>query len=435
MKLTSRLEIRQILFVLFALCRTIISAAFWIATRSSFHVEIRGLEHDKGEPCTYFGMAHKRDLDPIILIPSLIFHRGWRGREKALHFALRGDAFSPGYLARIVMQPRWISHFLRLLSIGTILRWLGTYPTESLLRPTEEWIRELLEVKGDVSAGEVLTPMILCEIAGATGESWQQIADHPLSHLLSWRYHAALQYFHDSEILLGPVRRLIERRLISRIKQQLADLSSCLQSSGSLLGSPEGQLSPDAKLQPVNSALHRVLRNAPPDTRIIPIYLAYDYMTTRRRISIFVDIAPSIEHAPELATEDFDEQLRLTWLRAARFTCTQLASGFIMEASRTPIRPFTLDELTLAIHRQAVTLAEAGRHVDYHLFHPGHTRKLAKGFLAYAERHALVRRSGPYKWITTVTEVPIKVRPMEVAYETSPLLYAWNELQELLSDP
>ena len=435
MKPTSRPEIRQILFVLFALSRAIISAAFWIATRSSFHVEIRGLEHDKGEPCTYFGMAHKRDLDPMVLIPTLIFQRGWRGREKALHFALRGDAFSPGYLARIVMQPRWLSHFLRLLSIGTILRWLGTHPTESLLRPTEEWIRELLDTEGDVAAGKVLTPMILCEIAGATGESCEQIADHPLSHLLSWRYHTALQYYYGSEILLSPPRRLIERRLVARIKQQLADLSAWLQSGGSLLGSPEGQLSPDGKLQPVNSGLHRILQNASPDTRIIPIYLTYDYMTTRRRISIFVDFAPAIERAPTLATEDFDAQLRLAWLRTARFTCTQLASGFILEASRAPIRSFTLDELTLAIHRQAVTLAEEGHHVDRHLLHPGHTRKLVEGFLAYAERHALVRRSGPCKWIPTVTEVPIKVRPMEVTYDTAPLLYSWNELQELLSDP
>jgi hypothetical protein len=435
MKSASRPWIRQIPFVLIALCRTIIATAFWIATRLSFRVEIRGLEHDKGEPGTYFGMAHKRDLDPIVLIPSIIFHRGWLGRDKALHFALRGDGFSTGYLARIVMQPRWISRFLRLLSIGTVLRWLGTHPTESLLRPTEEWIRELLDVIGDVPAGEVLAPKILYEIAGATAESCQQIADHPLSHLLSWRYHAALQCFYGSEILLGPARRLIERRLVSRIKQQLADLSAWLQSGGSLLGSPEGQLSPDGKLRSVNPALHRILRNAPGDTRIIPIYLTYDYMTTRRRISIFIDIAPAIEHAPMLATEDFDAQLRLAWLHSARFTCTQLASGFILEARRAPIRSFTLDELTLAIHRQAVTLAEHGRHIDRQLLQPGHTRKLAKGFLAYAERHALVRRLDHCKWIPTATEVPIKVRPMEVAYDTAPLLYSWNELQELLSDP
>src|SRR6185312_8032141 len=124
--------------------------------------------------------------------------------------------------------------------------------------------------------------------------------------------------------------------LVTRIKQQLADLSAWLQAGGSLLGSPEGQLSPDGKLKPINSALHRILRDTPPDTRIIPIYLTYDYMTTRRRIFIFIDIAPAIEDATTLAPEVLNAQLRRAWLCSARFTCTQLASGFIMEASRAP---------------------------------------------------------------------------------------------------
>jgi hypothetical protein len=430
----SRPWIRQTAFLLIAVCRTIIATAFWIATRLSFHVEVHGLEHDQSQPSTYFGMAHKRDLDPIALIPSIIFHRGWRGMFGGVHFALRGDAFSPGYLARIVMQPRWISHFLRLLSLGTILRWLGTHPTNSLLRPTEEWIRELLHVEGHVRAGDVLAPIILCELASVTKESCQQVADHPLSHLLSWRYHAALQYFYGSEILLNAARRPIERRQVSRIKQELEDLSAWLASGGSLLGSPEGQLSPDGKLRPINSALHRILRDAPADTRIIPIYLTYDYMTTRRRISIFIDIAPAIEQAPTLAPEVLNAQLRRVWLCSARFTCTQLASGFIHQASQAPIRSFTLDELTLAIHKQAVTLAGAGRHVDRHLLRLNHARKLTTGFLAYAECHALVHRSGSDTWTPSPTQATINVRPMEVAYDSAPLLYSWNELQELLSE-
>src|SRR5207302_616144 len=157
---------RHLQSLLVAVCRAIIASAFWIATRLSFHVEIHGLEYDDTGPPgreahTYFGMAHKRDLDPIVLIPTLIFHRGWHGVAGGVRFALRADGFSPGYLARIVMQPRWISRLLRLLSIGSALRWLGTYPTEALLRPTEEWIRELLYVEGDVPAGEVLAPAVI----------------------------------------------------------------------------------------------------------------------------------------------------------------------------------------------------------------------------------------------------------------------------------
>ena len=80
-------------------------------------------------------------------------------------------------------------------------------------------------------------------------------------------------------------------------------------------------------------------------------------------------------------------------------------------------------------------LSEAGRHVDCQLLHPRQARKLATGFLAYAERHALILRTGPDTWTPSPKEVTIKVRPMEVAYDQAPLLYSWNELQELLSYP
>ncbi len=434
MNSNSQPVIRQVVSLLIAVCRTIITTAFWIATRLSYHVEIHGQQHDKRLPRTYFGMAHKRDLDPILLIPSIVFPRGWPGISGNIHFALRGDAFSPGYLARVVMEPRLISRFLRLLAIGTVLRWLGAHPLDSLLRPTEEWIRELLHVNGDTRAGEVLAPMIIYELADASGESYEQVADSQLSHLLSWRYQAALQHFYSSEIILGPSRRKIDSRLVTRIKQQLVELSTWLQSGGNVLGSPEGQLSSDGKLPPINSALHRLLREAPADTRVLPIYLTYDYMTTRRRISVFIDIGPAIEHASTLTKEDFDAQLRRGWMDAARFTCTQLASGFVMEVSRVPECSFTLDELTLAIHRQALSLAEAGRHVDRQLLHPGQARKLATGFLAYARRSGLVCRSGPNTWTPTLKEGTIKIRPMEVIYDVAPLLYSWNELQELLGD-
>ena len=38
-----------------------------------------------------------------------------------------------------------------------------------------------------------------------------------------------------------------------------------------------------------------------------------------------------------------------------------------------------------------------------------------------------------YTWECTFDESPIQVRPREVGYEKSPLVYAWNELEEILS--
>src|SRR5205085_5744492 len=146
---------------------------------------------------------------------------------------LRGDAFTRGYLGRIVMQPRWLSRVLRLLAIGPALRWLGTDSAEALVRPAEEWIREALQSGGDRPASEVIAPFLLQALAEESGESYEQIAGHRLSHLLSWRYHAPLQNFYGAEALIGDVRRPIQHRHVARIKSELAGLDDWLWRGGS----------------------------------------------------------------------------------------------------------------------------------------------------------------------------------------------------------
>src|SRR5579863_1110845 len=238
--------------MLIAASRATIAGAFWVATRLSNGVKVSGLQHDSGSSRTYLTMSHKRDLDPMVLIPTILFHRGWRAIAGDVHFALRGDAFSPGYLARMVMYPRWLAYLLRWLSIGPALRWLGTHPADSLLRPAEEWIREVIRVEGDIPAGDILVPSIIEQLAPASQasqntpnhENYQSIASQPLSRLLAWQYQNALQDVYGSEILVGMVRRHAQQRTIAGIKEHLAELNAWLWHSGSIFGSAEGQLSP-----------------------------------------------------------------------------------------------------------------------------------------------------------------------------------------------
>jgi hypothetical protein len=154
---------------------------------------------------------------------------------------------------------------------------------------------------------------------------------------------------------------------------------------------------------------------------------------TLHKLRIFIDLAPAIENAPSLSPKELDSRLRMAWLRSARFTCTQLASGFLIQASREGLSSFTLDDLAENLHHFAVTLFESGRHVDQQLLQPRAARKRAAGFLKYAARHGLVRRAGHHTWTPTVTETVLNVRPKEVGFEQAPLMYAWNELQEMLS--
>src|SRR6266566_532075 len=188
--------------VLLAICRATIASAFWVASRILHKVEVHGVEYDPGASRTYYGMFHKRDLDPIIIVPTVVFHRGWRGLAGDLHFGLRSDSFSPGYLGRLVMYPRWLSRALRLLSIGPVLRWLGAHPLQDLLRPAEEWIREALLLGFDSRVNGLLSSDFIEELAVATGEQSEQIESYNLSQLLDWRYHHALQDYHSSEIFV-----------------------------------------------------------------------------------------------------------------------------------------------------------------------------------------------------------------------------------------
>jgi hypothetical protein len=417
--------------LLLAICRTIIAGAFWVASRVFHKVEIHGVEHDSGASRTYYGMSHKRDLDPIVIVPTVVFHRGWRGLAGDVHFALRSDGFSPGYLARITMNPRGFARLIRPLNIGLALRFLGAHPIHDLYRPAEEWIRDLLSSGYNGRVGDALAPKFIEELATITGKPYEEIEAYQLSHLLDWRFQYALQHFYRPEILVGSVRRPLEQRIVSKIKEDLSELDAWLLLGGSLYGSPEGQLSPDGRLSPINSGLHRLLEAAPPDTRIVPIFIIYDFMTVQK-LRIFVEFAPAIEHAPELSSRELDAQLRKAWLLSARFTCTQLASGFLMRASRAGLSSFSLDDLADDLYHLAVTLSEAGRYVDQQLLQSGGARKRAAGFLKYAARHGLVRRAGPHTWTPTVTETILNVRPKEVGFDQAPLMYAWNELQEML---
>jgi hypothetical protein len=418
--------------MLLAICRASIAGAFWVASRVFHKVEVHGVEYDAGASRTYYGMSHKRDLDPIVIVPTVVFHRGWRGLAGDVHFALRSDGFSQGYLARLTMNPRVFARLIRPLNIGLALRYLGAHPIHDLYRPAEEWIRDVLSSGYNGRVGDALAPTFIEELATVTGKPYEEVESYQLSHLLDWRFQYALQHFYRPEILVGSVRRPLEQRIVSKIKEDLSELDALMFHGGSLYGSPEGRLSPDGRLSPINSGLHRLLEAAPADTRIVPIFIIYDFMTVQK-LRIFVDLAPAIEHAPELPSRELDARLRGAWLQSSRFTCTQLASGFLMRASHAGLSSFTLDGLADDLYHMALALTEANRHVDQQLLQPRGARKRATEFLKYAARHGLVRRAGHHIWTPTVTETILNVRPKEVGFDQAPLMYACNELQEMLS--
>src|SRR5262249_51125893 len=275
----------------------------------------------------------------------------------------------------------WLSWLLRPISVGAILRGVGVHPIQDLhLRPGETRLREALHAEGNVPAGTLLTPAFLAEIAALTGEAPDRLAALPLSRLLTWRFHAALQPHYGPEICSGAARRRVEQRTLVAAKAYLADIAAWLWKDGSLYNAPEGRLSPDGRLSRITAGLHRVLRAGPPDTRVLPIAVVYDFMTARRP-RIFVDLAPAIKEAPSLPPHALDARLRKAWLHAARSPPTQPASGFLRGRASPADATFDRHELATTLHERAGELAAAGRRVDQRLLRPGVARTLAGAYL------------------------------------------------------
>jgi hypothetical protein len=416
--------------------RVTLGAAFATIPRVAFALEVAGLEHARAQPPTYLAISHKRDLDTMAPLGRILFHRGWRSLTGDVRFAMRADSFEPGFLARLMTGPRWLLALLRLvrpISVGPILRGLGVYPlTDYSQRPGETWLREYLRIEGDAVVGEVLALWMIQTLAQAAGDDPNAVARLTLSRLLAWRFHGPLQPRVGPDIFIGGARRRAERRVVETAKAELEAISAWMRRGGSLYGAPEGRLSPEGRISPITSGLHRILREAQPETRLVPIMIVYDFMTTHRR-RMFVTLAPPIERVPHIPQRALDEALRRGWLLAARFTCTQLGAAFLVRRSEAREEPFTLEECAEAIAAEARMLAEQGRLVDRRLLTKRGAHERAHGFLGFAARRGYVRTAGKQRWLATPGDLTVDVPAWDVGYRDFPLGYAWNEYNEMIA--
>ncbi len=420
-----------------ALGRLMLAGLFAAAPRLFVSIEVHGLTHDTGAPRTLFAITHKRDLDAFAPLPRLLGHRGWRAFTSDVHFAMRADSFQPGFLARVVQHPGWFARLLRPISVGPVLRAVGVHPLDSLhFRPAETWLREALVAEGDVAIGTLLAPDALASIAAAAGDDPAALAQRPLSALLAWRYFRPLQPQLGSELFRGPARRRAEARVLALAKRELAELAAWLRAGGSLYTSPEGRLSPDGRLGPVRAGMLRLLRGAPADTRVLPIAIVYDFMTTGRP-RMWIDCAPALEGSAQLTARELESRVRTAWLAAARFTCTQLATGLLVQSREKPDSPVRAEELAAGVRAWATQLAASGRHVDPRLLSEAGARRCVSRYLRYAERRGLLRRhSAAFSLVPGALRLPdaaaTSAASAELGYRSSPLQYAWAEAQEML---
>ena len=414
-----------------ALGRFALAGLFATVPRLTVSITIHGLDYDTRAPRTFYAITHKRDLDAFVPVPPLLAHRGWRAITNDVRFSMRADGFQVGFLSRIVRKPAWFSRALRPLNVGVVLEGVGVHPLDSLhLRPMETWIREALVEEGDASIGEMLASATIQTLAEQTSQAYKRLAARPLSALLAWRYFPLLQAQAGAEIFAPAAHRRAELRVLATAKRQLADCVEWLRRGGSLYTSPEGRLSPDGRISPFRAGLTRVLRDAPSDTRVQPIAIVYDFMATGR-LRMWIELAPAIEDGTSLTHHDLEQRLRAVWMSVARFTCTQLASGLLVNRQEQGQRTTVIRDLEADVYAWARELAAAGRQVDPLLLTEAGVHRRLASYLTYAELHGITRQYGSSIALTPGQPGEIAVTAGDVGYRDWPLRYAANEAQEM----
>ena len=415
-----------------ALGRLALAGLFASIPRLTISIRIHGLEYDTRAPRTFYAITHKRDFDAFAPLPLLMAHRGWRALTHDVHFAMRADGFQSGFLARIVRRPAWFSHALRPLNVGPIIRGVGVHPLDSLhMRPMEIWIREALRVEGDTTIGKLLAPATAQSLADQIGVPMEALSEWRVSSLLAWRYFPLLQAVVGPEIFTPAAHRRAELRALATVKRQLADCVDWLRVGGSLYTSPEGHLSPDGRVSAFRAGLTRVLRDAPPDTRVQPIAIVYDFMTTGR-VRMWIDLAPAIEGGATMTHHDLEQALRAAWMSVARFTCTQVASALLLARAEQGQRATQVDDLEASILTWARELAAAGRQVDPSLLSVEGVHHRLASYLTFAELRGIIRHYGDSIALTPDQPADIVVATGGVGYHTAPLRYAANEAREMV---
>lgn len=433
-----------------ALIRLGLAGLFVTVPRLALRVEAHGLDLDPRAPRTIYAITHKRHPDTFASPPIILAHRGWRGLTRDTRFIMRADAFQAGFLARLIERPDWLRRAIHPFSVGPVLAGAGVYPMDGFhSRPAELWIRDALAAEGDQPAGALLAPETLRELASAIGDAPEALAALPLAALARWRYAVALQLPTGPGILAGQARRRAERRMVETARAQLRAMSDWLVAGGSLILAPEGHLSVDGLLSTARAGLRLLLRDAPPDTRVQPIAIVYDSLTTGR-LRMVVDFAPQIVDAARLTASQLDQRLRAAWLDAARVTCSQLATAALVlrhaqPAASSPVASSPvagpISELEATTRALARALDAAGRHVDAALLTAAGARARVARYLRHATRRGLATMHGDvYTFapgaLPDRVDAPVAlpgVAPDGVGYDIYPLRYAWNEAYELLT--
>lgn len=302
-----------------------------------FDLRIKGRENFYYRPSTLIVTSHKRDLDVVVIGPSLYFS-GKGFSRFPIHFVAAEDIFEQGFLAKIAPFPQWVRRRLNSFNIGFLMKSLHAYPLRGIPeRTVKEILFEVREIFGNCEIGRILKSKGREKFqihARTVGEKEKLLC---LNDILHWDFREIWCQSGRINMLQGKeIQEVMQKRWREVIDKQLSWFVKILDRGGILFLAPEGTLSPDGKLCRVRDALYRLVWETKTPLHILPVNITYDFMTPKK-MPIFLNVGPEIDGLENLSRADLDALVRSRILSLSIITFSQLASFYLWQKAKESI--------------------------------------------------------------------------------------------------
>jgi len=408
----------------------VLAICLYLLFHSIYDIKLMGLSNYTASPSTIIAINHKRDLDALIVAPTLHLRKTAFNDKLRMHFIARDDLFYPGYLTAHFPVFGIMGGIIHRINLAPVMKALRAHPISHLVRNRIGFLmREIIQIKGNLCLKHVVNPSGLDMFANLLGmQNSNSLGDITVSDFLGYPFCKLHQQTTDTDILQNGLSQTIRNKTLMGINQQLGTFAQILDEGGTCMFAPEGQLSPDGRFGPVKSGLYRLISMTTGNIKVLPVNTTYDFMT-QGRMRVYVTIGPEIADLREWNKTELEQQIQKNIVNLGPVTLGQLGSEAILGMLNDGYTTFQEQELVDILSTRIEKLNSVGVRLDKRMVNEKSMRARVRDFLNYCVSKNII---SPSEDGSSYLVRPIMENDTRGKFHQNPLRYSANELKSHL---
>jgi len=341
-------------------------------------------------------------------------------------FAARDDVFDRGFLSSHFQFPRFLAFPMSAINLSAVMAAFRAQPIGRLTRSrVSNMLRDVYKHEGNAALKDVLKAKWITKFASLLPPSLNSNLNNTrLKDFLSYDYRIVHAQNGDLSMLKSDVLERTRAFLLDKIDRQLGRFANILDEGGILFFTPEDDHTPDGRFGPIRSGIHRLIRMAQTEVRILPVNIAYDFMTVGR-MRIHITIGPEITNLKGLTKSEFERLVQAAITRLGVVNMGQLGSHCLLQLAQDNSEVITKDLFARRVLSQSQKLCSLGLSVDDVLADYRVLGKRLDKFIKYCIRKHWLSDGRDGKLILNKEAV---LDSWQSNHSDHPIRYSYNEL-------